>query len=234
MTLLAAYQVLPGPARRPGRLRGRLAGGRPVRPGAGEPRRHVRQHAADAGRAGAATRPSPSCWSAPGAACWTASSTPRCRSRRWSTSWACPATSAGSPVFQAMFVLQNYEMGRFTGVSDATDVTFDWTPMELRATRFDFELHAVETADGLWRQAGLQHRPVRPGHRRPDGRPLVRPAARGGADPGRRRSRRWTCAPPTSGRCWRPGTTPTPTSPPPRRCTARSRRRRRPPRTPWR
>ncbi|WP_422751932.1 non-ribosomal peptide synthetase/MFS transporter [Micromonospora sp. WMMD708] len=61
-----------------------------------------------------------------------------------------PRDVSRSPVFQAMFVLQNYEMGRFTGVSDATDVTFDWTPMELRATRFDFELHAVETVDGLW------------------------------------------------------------------------------------
>ncbi|RGC69155.1 Tyrocidine synthase 3 [Micromonospora sp. MW-13] len=55
-----------------------------------------------------------------------------------------------SPVFQAMFVLQNYEMGRFTDVSAAADVRFQWTPMELRATRFDFELHAVETTEGLW------------------------------------------------------------------------------------
>ncbi|MEH0844049.1 amino acid adenylation domain-containing protein [Micromonospora sp. CPCC 205711] len=61
-----------------------------------------------------------------------------------------PRDVSRSPVFQAMFVLQNYEMGRFTGVSGGTDVTFEWTPMELRATRFDFELHAVETPDGLW------------------------------------------------------------------------------------
>ncbi|MEU8053386.1 non-ribosomal peptide synthetase/MFS transporter [Micromonospora haikouensis] len=61
-----------------------------------------------------------------------------------------PRDVSRSPVFQAMFVLQNYEMGRFTGVSDAADVRFEWTPMELRATRFDFELHAVETTEGLW------------------------------------------------------------------------------------
>ncbi|MER5704608.1 amino acid adenylation domain-containing protein [Micromonospora sp. NPDC002296] len=61
-----------------------------------------------------------------------------------------PRDVSRSPVFQAMFVLQNYEMGRFTGVSDAADVRFRWTPMELRATRFDFELHAVETTEGLW------------------------------------------------------------------------------------
>ncbi|MGW4498806.1 amino acid adenylation domain-containing protein [Micromonospora sp. NPDC004336] len=61
-----------------------------------------------------------------------------------------PRDVSRSPVFQAMFVLQNYEIGRFNEVSDATDVTFDWTPMELRATRFDFEFHAVETLDGLY------------------------------------------------------------------------------------
>ncbi|MFI1196255.1 amino acid adenylation domain-containing protein [Micromonospora sp. NPDC020750] len=61
-----------------------------------------------------------------------------------------PRDVSRSPVFQAMFVLQNYEMGRFTGVSDAATVRFQWTPMELRATRFDFELHAVETTEGLW------------------------------------------------------------------------------------
>ncbi|MFG3700904.1 amino acid adenylation domain-containing protein [Micromonospora sp. NPDC047620] len=61
-----------------------------------------------------------------------------------------PRDVSRSPVFQAMFVLQNYEIGRFNEVSDATDVTFDWTPMELRATRFDFEFHAVEVLDGLY------------------------------------------------------------------------------------
>ncbi|SBT39365.1 non-ribosomal peptide synthetase/MFS transporter [Micromonospora auratinigra] len=64
-----------------------------------------------------------------------------------------PRDVSRSPVFQSMFVLQNYEMGRFSGVSGvsgAEAVSFDWTPMELRATRFDFELHAVEVADGLW------------------------------------------------------------------------------------
>ncbi|MGN9806188.1 amino acid adenylation domain-containing protein [Micromonospora sp. L32] len=61
-----------------------------------------------------------------------------------------PRDVSRSPVFQAMFVLQNYEMGRFSGVSDADEVSFRWTPMELRATRFDFELHAVEVPDGIW------------------------------------------------------------------------------------
>ncbi|MEU4641569.1 amino acid adenylation domain-containing protein [Micromonospora sp. NPDC023814] len=61
-----------------------------------------------------------------------------------------PRDVSRSPVFQTMFVLQNYEIGRFNEVSDATDVTFDWTPMELRATRFDFEFHAVEILDGLY------------------------------------------------------------------------------------
>ena len=61
-----------------------------------------------------------------------------------------PRDVSRSPVFQAMFVLQNYEMGRFSGVSRADDVSFTWTPMELRATRFDFELHTVEVPDGLW------------------------------------------------------------------------------------
>ncbi|MGW5669986.1 amino acid adenylation domain-containing protein [Micromonospora sp. NPDC003776] len=61
-----------------------------------------------------------------------------------------PRDVSRSPVFQAMFVLQNYEMGRFSGVSRSDEVSFEWTPMELRATRFDFELHAVEVSDGLW------------------------------------------------------------------------------------
>ncbi|MER7892982.1 amino acid adenylation domain-containing protein [Micromonospora sp. NPDC094482] len=61
-----------------------------------------------------------------------------------------PRDVSRSPVFQAMFVLQNYDMGRYAEVPGVSDVTFDWTPMELRATRFDFELHAVETLDGLW------------------------------------------------------------------------------------
>ncbi|GAB3938142.1 hypothetical protein GCM10027614_17640 [Micromonospora vulcania] len=61
-----------------------------------------------------------------------------------------PRDVSRSPVFQSMFVLQNYEMGRFSGVADDAGVDFEWHPMELRATRFDFELHAVETGDGLW------------------------------------------------------------------------------------
>ncbi|MEH1166780.1 amino acid adenylation domain-containing protein [Micromonospora sp. CPCC 205539] len=61
-----------------------------------------------------------------------------------------PRDVSRSPVFQAMFVLQNYEMGRFEGVAEDAGVGFEWHPMELRATRFDFELHAVETGNGLW------------------------------------------------------------------------------------
>ena len=61
-----------------------------------------------------------------------------------------PRDVSRSPVFQSMFVLQNYEMGRFTEASKGTDVSFEWTPMELRATRFDFELHLVEVTGGLW------------------------------------------------------------------------------------
>jgi amino acid adenylation domain-containing protein len=61
-----------------------------------------------------------------------------------------PRDVSRSPVFQAMFVLQNYEMGRFSSAASGADTEFRWTPMELRATRFDFELHLVEIPDGLW------------------------------------------------------------------------------------
>ncbi|TDV43147.1 non-ribosomal peptide synthetase/MFS transporter [Actinophytocola oryzae] len=61
-----------------------------------------------------------------------------------------PRDVSRSPVFQAMFVLQNYEMGRFAGAATGSDTEFRWTPMELRATRFDFELHLVEIPTGLW------------------------------------------------------------------------------------
>ncbi|HEY3009738.1 MAG TPA: amino acid adenylation domain-containing protein [Micromonosporaceae bacterium] len=61
-----------------------------------------------------------------------------------------PRDVTRSPVFQAMFVLQNYEMGRFGEVARDGDVSFEWIPMELRATRFDIELHLVEVSGGLW------------------------------------------------------------------------------------
>jgi amino acid adenylation domain-containing protein len=61
-----------------------------------------------------------------------------------------PRDVTRSPVFQAMFVLQNYEMGRFSDVARDGDVSFEWQPMELRATRFDIELHLVEVSGGLW------------------------------------------------------------------------------------
>ncbi|SCL28052.1 amino acid adenylation domain-containing protein [Micromonospora pallida] len=61
-----------------------------------------------------------------------------------------PRDVSRSPVFQSMFVLQNYEMGRFRSTSEGAEVSFEWQPMELRATRFDFELHVVEVESGLW------------------------------------------------------------------------------------
>ena len=66
MTLLAAYQALLSRYARAGRLRGRLARGRADRAGAGAAGRHVRQHAAAAGRPGRRPDRSPSCWPAPG------------------------------------------------------------------------------------------------------------------------------------------------------------------------
>ena len=53
-----------------------------------------------------------------------------------------------SPVFQAAFVLQNYEMGRLAGAG-SSDLELVWEPRQLPATRFDLELHAVEVPDGL-------------------------------------------------------------------------------------
>ncbi|MCY1137661.1 amino acid adenylation domain-containing protein [Actinoplanes sp. Pm04-4] len=61
-----------------------------------------------------------------------------------------PRDVSRSAVFQAMFVLQNYEMGRFEAAAGGAEVAFDWDPMELRATRFDIELHLVEVGSGLW------------------------------------------------------------------------------------
>ena len=64
-----------------------------------------------------------------------------------------PRDVSRSPVFQAMFALQNYEMGRFESPADTADpagTSFDWIPVELRATRFDFELHMVEIGSGLY------------------------------------------------------------------------------------
>ncbi|MFJ2031590.1 amino acid adenylation domain-containing protein [Streptosporangium sp. NPDC087985] len=53
-----------------------------------------------------------------------------------------------SPVFQAMFALQNYQMGRIADAG-SSDLRITWLPMDLRATRFDIELHVIEVADGL-------------------------------------------------------------------------------------
>ncbi|MGW4062899.1 non-ribosomal peptide synthetase/MFS transporter [Amycolatopsis sp. NPDC004747] len=59
-----------------------------------------------------------------------------------------PRDVSRSPVFQAMFVLQNYEMGRM-GAAGKSDVDFRWLPMDLPSTRFDFEFHAIEVSSGL-------------------------------------------------------------------------------------
>ncbi|MCR6482002.1 amino acid adenylation domain-containing protein [Amycolatopsis sp. OK19-0408] len=59
-----------------------------------------------------------------------------------------PRDVSRSPVFQAMFVLQNYEMGRM-GAAGESAVDFRWLPMDLPSTRFDFEFHAIEVASGL-------------------------------------------------------------------------------------
>ncbi|MDQ7802937.1 amino acid adenylation domain-containing protein [Amycolatopsis sp. A133] len=59
-----------------------------------------------------------------------------------------PRDVSRSPVFQAMFVLQNYEMGRLAAAG-TSEVDFRWLPMDLPSTRFDFEFHAIEIATGL-------------------------------------------------------------------------------------
>ncbi len=53
-----------------------------------------------------------------------------------------------SPVFQVLFALQNYQMGRLAEAG-SSDVEFRWRPGDAPATRFDFEFHAVEVAGGL-------------------------------------------------------------------------------------
>ncbi|MFG1647435.1 amino acid adenylation domain-containing protein [Amycolatopsis sp. NPDC049252] len=59
-----------------------------------------------------------------------------------------PRDVSRSPVFQAMFALQNYEMGRMAAAGKS-EVDFRWLPMDLPATRFDFEFHAIEIESGL-------------------------------------------------------------------------------------
>ena len=133
-----------------------------------------------------------------------------------------PRDVSRSPVFQAMFVLQNYEMGRFPGRRRPASWTFEWMPIELR--RDPVRPGAARwwrRSGGLLGQARLQHRPVRAGPPSSGWRgQLARAAARGRRRPrtvrcpqldllGRRTSGRW---------CWRAGTTPPPTSPPARRC----------------
>ena len=52
-----------------------------------------------------------------------------------------------SPLFQTMFVLQNYDRpDQPDEVGVGTDI--GWRPVELPATRYDLELHAYATADG--------------------------------------------------------------------------------------
>ncbi|MER5424357.1 amino acid adenylation domain-containing protein [Streptosporangium roseum] len=59
-----------------------------------------------------------------------------------------PRDVSRSPVFQAMFALQNYQMGRIADAG-SSDLRIAWLPMDLRATRFDIELHVIEIPDGL-------------------------------------------------------------------------------------
>ncbi|WP_326820140.1 non-ribosomal peptide synthetase/MFS transporter [Streptosporangium sp. NBC_01756] len=59
-----------------------------------------------------------------------------------------PRDVSRSPVFQAMFALQNYQMGRIADAG-SSDLRIAWLPMDLRATRFDIELHVIEVPDGL-------------------------------------------------------------------------------------
>ncbi|WP_433256779.1 non-ribosomal peptide synthetase/MFS transporter [Streptosporangium sp. CA-135522] len=59
-----------------------------------------------------------------------------------------PRDVSRSPVFQAMFALQNYQMGRIAEAG-SSDLRIAWLPMDLRATRFDIELHVIEIPDGL-------------------------------------------------------------------------------------
>lgn len=64
-----------------------------------------------------------------------------------------PRDVSRSPVFQTMFVLQNYEIGRFVDAAQgagAGEARFEWVPIELRATRFDLELHLGESRGRLW------------------------------------------------------------------------------------
>ncbi|WIV54660.1 non-ribosomal peptide synthetase/MFS transporter [Amycolatopsis nalaikhensis] len=64
------------------------------------------------------------------------------------TALGVPRDVSRSPVFQAMFALQNYEMGRLDAAGKSA-VDFRWLPMDLPATRFDFEFHAIEVSTGL-------------------------------------------------------------------------------------
>ncbi|MET8846329.1 amino acid adenylation domain-containing protein [Amycolatopsis sp. NPDC004625] len=59
-----------------------------------------------------------------------------------------PRDVSRSPVFQAMFALQNYEMGRMS-TAGTSEVDFRWLPMDLPSTRFDFEFHAIEIESGI-------------------------------------------------------------------------------------
>ncbi len=56
--------------------------------------------------------------------------------------------TARPPLFQVMFALQNYEMGDLSGSAERTSGV-RWNPVDLPATRFELELHAVELPEGL-------------------------------------------------------------------------------------
>ncbi|MBG0832464.1 amino acid adenylation domain-containing protein [Planomonospora sp. ID67723] len=59
-----------------------------------------------------------------------------------------PRDVSRPPVFQAMFALQNYRMGRIDEAG-RSDLDITWLPTDLRTTRFDIELHVIEVSDRL-------------------------------------------------------------------------------------
>ncbi|MEY9856972.1 amino acid adenylation domain-containing protein [Catenulispora sp. GAS73] len=53
------------------------------------------------------------------------------------------------PLFQAVFALQNFQIRDHA--PERSDLpTLSWMPLELPASRWDLELHAAESANGLW------------------------------------------------------------------------------------
>ena len=165
------------PVHRAGRLRGRLAGRRAAAARAGGRRRHVHQHAAAAGRAGRRPDLRRAARADPRHRAGRASPTRRCRSNGWSTRSACPATSAGRRCSRRCSCCRTTRCaGRRRRPGERTA---DGLPVELRG---DPVRPGAARGRGPARRAAvpvrLQHRAVRAGHHRPDGRAPARAAAR--------------------------------------------------------